>query len=548
MKKKIISLCAALLCTAVPASAAFTDISDSKLSQAAQVLDTLGIMQGIGGDRFAPDSALTRAQFCKLAVTALGVTNADAYGSYTIFPDVRSSHWAAKYVNAAVRDPALKEYGVIRGYADGTFGPDKKLNFGEVCTMLLRMLGYTEADVGPFWPNDYIARAQSLGLTEGVTLRSAQAEVSRGDAAMLLLNTLSAAPKDNESGKLLEKIASSTIDDCILLATDETDSALASGEAIFYENGAVNETPRKTAGTLDRSLIGVYGTIVIGKGSDQAAVGIVPNRNRVEQYTVSSVAADRILTTKQSIRPNWETNLYVAREKKMASYSEMWSSIHSGDTLTLYYDQYGMLQLMAVLPSANVSNSTNFIYGVMTSVNIPEEYQIVKNGAVVDRSKLKKYDVVTLDAANRKALVSDARITGRYMKGEPNFGYPQTVELFEGQSYALSERAAAYFKDFELKDPITLLFNTAGEVVAAYPRSTVSAEMQGIVTELDGEKATVSLTNGLTLRVQADQKSTEGVLGRMVAVGQSPDGTAILSLRSLNNKVQGDWAVADQNP
>ena len=27
---------------------------------------------------------------------------------------------------------------------------------GEVCTMLLRMLGYKEEDVGPFWPADYI--------------------------------------------------------------------------------------------------------------------------------------------------------------------------------------------------------------------------------------------------------------------------------------------------------------------------------------------------------------------------------------------------------
>ncbi len=70
----------------------------------------------------------------------------------------------------AVRHPELKEKSIIRGYADGSFGPDKIVSYGEVCTMLLRMLGYKEEDVGPFWPADYIAQAQAIGLTDGVTI------------------------------------------------------------------------------------------------------------------------------------------------------------------------------------------------------------------------------------------------------------------------------------------------------------------------------------------------------------------------------------------
>ena len=59
----------------VAPAAVFTDISDSRVSQTAAVLDALGIMQGVGGGSFAPGKALTRAQFCKLAVTAMGVTD-----------------------------------------------------------------------------------------------------------------------------------------------------------------------------------------------------------------------------------------------------------------------------------------------------------------------------------------------------------------------------------------------------------------------------------------------------------------------------------------
>lgn len=66
MKKRFVSLCLAGLIMVAPASAVFTDISDSRVSQTAAVLDALGIMQGVGGGSFAPGKALTRAQFCKL--------------------------------------------------------------------------------------------------------------------------------------------------------------------------------------------------------------------------------------------------------------------------------------------------------------------------------------------------------------------------------------------------------------------------------------------------------------------------------------------------
>ena len=56
MKKRFVSLCLAGLIMVAPASAVFTDISDSRVSQTAAVLDALGIMQGVGGSSFAPDA------------------------------------------------------------------------------------------------------------------------------------------------------------------------------------------------------------------------------------------------------------------------------------------------------------------------------------------------------------------------------------------------------------------------------------------------------------------------------------------------------------
>ena len=46
------------------------------------------------------------------------------------------------------------------------------------------------------------------------------------------------------------------------------------------------------------------------------------------------------------------------------------------------------------------------------------------------------------------------------------------------RTYAISDSAAATFANIKLNDYITLLFNTAGDVAAAFPKSTVSADMR----------------------------------------------------------------------
>ena len=546
MKKRFICILLVSLMAIAPTSAAFSDISDSRVAQTASVLSALGIMEGTGENTFSPDTALTRAQFCKLAVTALGFSDVSAYGSYTIFPDVKSTHWAAQYINAAVRHPDLKEQAIIRGYADGTFGPDKAVNFGEACTMLLRMLGYTEADVGPFWPADYVARAQALGLTEGIPITDAKSTVTRANAAIMLLNTLGTPLKGEEGGLLLNKVASSTIENGILLETSETDASLAANEAIFYEDGTTTETPRKTAGTLDKSLIGVRGTLVIGK-DDKAVVGVVPGDGETESYEVTSVSADRIETKERTLRPDRNTKLYISREDwKLSTFAESWAGIQAGDTLTCYYDTYGTLELMAVLPKVSSSSMHSFVYGTSTSTNVPEGYTIVKNGVVIDATKLKKYDVITLDAANHKAIVSDTKLSGRYESGTPTIAYPQSIEMY-GTSYAISDTAATSFADLKLGDYITLLFNTDKEVVAAYPKSVVSADMQGIVTAVKESTATVSLINGLTLRdlTVTSEKDLSSLQGRLVTVSQDSSGKAYLTQRTLSGKISGNWSIEE---
>ena len=101
----------------------------------------------------------------------LSVFRIDAFAAD--FPDVTSDH--LNYT--AVTD--LVEYGVIAGYDDGYFRPDREITRTEFCALMARTLGYSkdtyEAGVLPFpdvkdgyWGYDYISFCYELGLIDGM--------------------------------------------------------------------------------------------------------------------------------------------------------------------------------------------------------------------------------------------------------------------------------------------------------------------------------------------------------------------------------------------
>lgn len=199
MKKRVLSALLALvlvLSTAtLPAMAAdsFSDISDKNTARNVEVLRLLGVVNGTGGGSFNPGGQLTRAEFCKMAVVLMGKgDDAQAYQTMTIFPDVRASHWAAGYVNLAVRQTSPK---LIAGQPDGTFQPDRAITYGEAVTILMRLLGYSNEDGGGVWPDGFINLAKAKNVTKGLSL-GGSAAISRAQAAQLFVNVLGAEKKE----------------------------------------------------------------------------------------------------------------------------------------------------------------------------------------------------------------------------------------------------------------------------------------------------------------------------------------------------------------
>ncbi len=199
MKKKVCALALVLMLAlsllptaAYAAASSFIDVYDPETARNVEVLRLMGVIQGDEKGLFNPNQNLTRAQFCKMTVVLLGrAAEAGQHRNRTIFPDVRATHWASGYVNLAVTG----ENAFIHGMPDGTFAPEQSVTFGQAVTILMRVLGYTDKDCGPIWPDGYIHLARANGVSGGLT-RSGSEAITRAEAVKLFVNTLAAKRAD----------------------------------------------------------------------------------------------------------------------------------------------------------------------------------------------------------------------------------------------------------------------------------------------------------------------------------------------------------------
>ena len=129
--KRILML--VLLCILLPAHIfAFSDTNGHWAEEAIAELSSKNIMTGteIG---FLPNREITRAQFVTAVIRAIGI---ETKGAETDFFDVLKTSVYAPYIAAAL------DAGIISGYDDGTFRPERALSREESAVVLSRAFGY----------------------------------------------------------------------------------------------------------------------------------------------------------------------------------------------------------------------------------------------------------------------------------------------------------------------------------------------------------------------------------------------------------------------
>ena len=487
MKKILAFLLAFITCAGVlapVAGAGFGDVHDPAVQTAVTLLQNIGIVAGYGDGTFRPDNNLTRAQFCKMAVLLSGTKDVAIYEGFTVFPDVRANHWSRGYVNAAVR--SLK---IITGFPDGTFKPDTPINYAQAVTTLMRLLGYTDADVGLVWPRGYLEKAADIGLTKGISLKDSEM-INRGLAARMFYNAIFINSKD---GKKFSEILGFAEQKVIILQADATgQDGVTKG---FSTIGGSGFYPYRSA--LDAAEL-TQGTLLIDK--DGYALDWTPDKQTRIEVTVKETGPMSITGQNGNKIDNIPADATVYINGEMVEWSKCWIDITPGQALSIFFNATGTIDYMFLYKPSDdgvvkiIAAEPEKGRNPLPSLGIEAGTRVFKNGVATTWAYLRANDVLTYSAASRTVNATDFRITGIYENAIPSREAPDEVTTLGGKSYKVLPAARSKLADATIGDALTFLFTVDGRVADVQP-ATKPTYQPGILAA-DGS---VVLYNGTVL-------------------------------------------------
>ena len=507
MKKRVLSLlllaamAASLL--ALPAQAApvnrFYDLNNDAFTSV-EPLRLMGIMDGYSDGNFRPYGQLTRAQFCKMVVSALNAEDElGLYRTVTIYPDVKPSHWAAAYINMAAKGKKA-----ISGYSDGKFYPDRTVTLGQAATILLRTLGYKDENIGGVWPDSYLSFAASIGLTDGVDISKGNAPLNRSDAAILFTNLLRADVQGEGGGKFLTA-AGLTVKEDMVLVSSNVRGPDGKETAMQFSDGSIYQMAGDKVS--NGSLNGYKGTLVL-EGQrvrtflpDAKGVSRLIYVAKIEGYQITDRTGTKYTVTA-------DTPIYYRGEQTSWSAAKSW--LNPGASLTLYLGTAGNVEFIFA-GGGDSSTEAVIVYersstkGFDSLAGGVSGYTVYKNGCRANAGDMRPYDVATYASSTNTIRVCDTRLTGYYESCNPSPTEPTSIRVF-GHDFDVLTTAQATLAKFRPGQQITLLLTEDNKVAGAVKPGTADANANaiGIATSASGTSATVKLLCGIEVSGAVD--------------------------------------------
>lgn len=169
-----------------------TDIPVNEKGDAIRTMVARGILIGMGNNKFMPETTISRAMVTEVFMR---ISMDQTIKNSAFFTDVKDKAWYERSVKWASTN------GLIKGYEDGSFKPDKKVSYEEFAVMLDNLLKEYKLDLPKVknvnkadfdyvsdWSRDSVVRMIELGLMKTNANGKVQpkAEYSRADLAETL--------------------------------------------------------------------------------------------------------------------------------------------------------------------------------------------------------------------------------------------------------------------------------------------------------------------------------------------------------------------------
>lgn len=241
------------------------------------------------------NSVVTRGEFLKAIVASEGLTDAaeNSKGS-TVFSDITPNSDLSGYINAGLNigtDQGVNE-GVVYGTADGTYKASSAVTYAEACTIMVRLLGYSDSDSvleNASWPNNYIQEASTLGLTTGITLNKSSS-LTVGVEAILFNRLFSSLRKDGNSfsdSYYSDTTVTGTLTEVVIYGNSTTSDNLADNQILTSEGTLTLQNGVATPKVGGKYKLYIDGTTV---------TKVTIKENTLENYTVKSVSPKKLIT------------------------------------------------------------------------------------------------------------------------------------------------------------------------------------------------------------------------------------------------------------
>lgn len=502
---------------------------------------------------------------------------------------------------ATVRNvDALQMLGVVGGYGDNTFRPQRGLSRAEFCTMAVKIMGeesqtamYLTRTIFPdvranHWARGYINLAVAgerkiiAGMPDG-TFRPDEG-VTYGQAATILLRVLGYS--DTDAGMLWPQgyvaLAEKTglagdlrLDGYAMLDRQQAAYLFASLLTTETKDGGVfanllgnerkdvvvldvQEKPGEIAVKTPDGDLTVKGDYFPRTARGQKGWMLLDDKGQIltflpddsSQKTVSLTGHNASwIAGSDGVRYVVTTDTPVYSADGVSTYGQVWMDLQAGDVLTLYLDSGKVTGLYFAASAAQeavvvTGTASAAVFSPITGQDA--NYTIFKNGRQIGLDEIRPYDVATYDGGVLR--ISDNRVTVQCENMIPNEDSPLYVTAY-GNTFPVLYGAMESVSAFHTGDEMTLLFTADGRVAGAVSPDKLRCDAIGVITRDGGSTATVTLA-GSELAFQGVLKPTGTASeadwsGRLVRVYRDQDGKTCLS-RIYDAAAPGSLSVKDR--
>ncbi len=238
--------------------ASITDIQNHWAKKSIDYLVNKKILNGYPDGTFKPNNYISREEAVKIIVLALNKEPKQDQKSK--FPDVAEGFWAEEYINVA------KDENIITGYPDGQFGLGTNLKRGEMAAILVRSFGLKPTNAQgslPFsdvekghWAYKDILTLYQQGVVKGYPdgTYGPESTITRAEFATFVERILNPVKEENPSPNPTEEITAFSFDfEKMLKEGQEQTLALS----VTYNDGTTKDVTKDTTFKVENPEVAV---------------------------------------------------------------------------------------------------------------------------------------------------------------------------------------------------------------------------------------------------------------------------------------------------